>query len=408
MTISKINPEAAGMNAAQLDNITHHIQRFYIGPKKIPGCQILVARHGHTAYFKSAGLMDMEREKPMRDDTIFRIYSMTKPITSVAMMMLYERGFFQLADPVHRLIPEWRDLQVYTGGEAPSFETKPPDRPMTIRDIMSHMSGLTYGGDPGHPLDAAYQENNVGSREHGATLKSMVSKMAELPLKFSPGTRWHYSLSTDVLGYLVEVISGMPFDKYLQEKIFDPLGMVDTGFQLPEEKLERFPANYNRMPDKTLMLEDDPATSLYLKPRTFFSGGGGLISTTADYLRFCQMLVNGGELDGVRILGPKTIELMSMNHLPGGQDLTELAMGAFSETANEGIGFGLGLAVTLGQVESQSISAGDYYWGGAASTIFWIDPSEELIVIFMTQLMPSNAFNFRGQLKSMIYPAIID
>ncbi len=401
-------PTAAGMNAEQLENITRHLQQRYIIPRKISGCQTLVARRGHVAYFRSEGLMDIERNTPMLDDTIFRIYSMTKPITSVALMMLYERGHFQLADPVYNYIPEWRNLQVYVGGEAPNFETRSPDRPMTIRDLMTHTSGLTYGGDPNHPVDRAYQEQGVSQRGEGTTLRSMVEKMAGLPLKFSPGTRWHYSLSTDVLGYLVEVMSGMSFDTYLQENIFDPLEMVDTGFQLGEDKQTRFAANYNRQADKTLKLGDDPATSPYLKPRTFFSGGGGLVSTTADYLRFCQMVLNGGELNGVRILGPRTIKLMSLNHLPGGQDLTHLALGAFSETANEGIGFGLGFAVTLGEVESQSISAGDYYWGGAASTIFWIDPVEEMIVIFMTQLMPSATFNFRGQLKSMIYPAIIE
>jgi CubicO group peptidase (beta-lactamase class C family) len=403
-----INPEGAGMNAKQLENITRHLNLRYIEPQKIPGCLVLIARRGHIAYFRSLGLMDIERNKPMREDTIFRIYSMTKPITSVALMMLYEKGYFQLADPVSKFIPGWRDLQVFTGGKAPNFETKPPDRPMTVRDLMSHMSGLTYGNDPSHPLDQAYQAQKIGGREEGDTLKSMVDKLAKLPLKFSPGTRWHYSLSTDVLGYLVEVMSGVPFDRYLKENIFNPLGMVDTGFHLPKEKVARFAANYNRQLDKTLSLQDDPENSPYLKPKTYFSGGGGLVSTVADYLRFCQMLVNEGTLDGIRILGHSTLKLMHLNHLPGGQDLVNLALGAFSETANEGIGFGLGFAVSLGEVASQSISAGDYYWGGAASTIFWIDPQEKMVVIFMTQLMPSATFDFRGQLKSMIYPAIMD
>jgi len=403
-----IDPKAAGMNTEQLENITRHMNLRYIEPRKISGCQILVARQGHVAYHKSLGLMDMERNKPMRDDTIFRIYSMTKPVTSVALMTLYEKGIFQISDPVHKFIPAWRNLQVFAGGKAPGFETRPPDRPMTIRDLMSHMSGLTYGNDPAHPLDQAYQAQKIGGRQEGDTLASMVEKMAGLPLKFSPGTRWHYSLSTDVLGYLIEVMSGMPFDRYLKEKIFDPLGMTDTGFQLPAEKRDRFAANYNRQPDKTLRIVDDPETSSYLKPKTLFSGGGGLVSTTSDYFRFCQMLVNGGTLDGVRILGPRTLKMMHLNHLPGGQDLVNLALGTFSETANEGIGFGLGFAVSLGEVASQSISAGDYYWGGAASTIFWIDPKEKMAVIFMTQLMPSATFDFRGQLKSIIYPAIID
>jgi CubicO group peptidase (beta-lactamase class C family) len=403
----QVDAKAAGMNAKSLENITRHLKKWYIDPKKISGCRTLVARRGHVAYLESQGLMDIERNKPVQGDTIFRIYSMSKPITSVALMMLYEKGYFQLADPVHKFIPEWRHLQVYAGGAAPDFETKKPDRPMTIRDLMTHMSGLTYGNDPKHPVDVAYQEQGISGREEGATLESMVKKMADLPLKFSPGTGWHYSLSTDVLGYLVEVMSGMSFDKYLQENIFDPLGMEDTGFQIPESKRERFAANYTRMPDKTLKLEDDPADSRYLKAPTFLSGGGGLVSTTTDYYRFCQMLVNGGTLDDIRILGPRTLNLMTLNHLPDNQDLTRLAIGAFSETANEGIGFGLGFAVCLGEVASQSISASDYYWGGAASTIFWVDPIEEIIVIFMTQLMPSATFDFRGQLKSMVYPAIV-
>jgi CubicO group peptidase (beta-lactamase class C family) len=354
-------------------------------------------------------MMDAEREKPMTEDTIFRIYSMTKPIATVALMMLYEHGHFQLGDQVYKYIPEWRNLQVYVSGEHPNFVTKPPERDMTIRDLLSHTSGLAYGtsAEVGTPVGMAYHKLKVFDLRKG-TLREMVQKVAELPLEFSPGTRWNYSISTDVCGYLVEVISGMSFDEYLKKYIFEPLGMVDTGFHVPPEKVDRFAANYGRDTSKKLQLTDDPAESMYLTPPTCFSGGGGLVSTAADYYRFCQMLLNGGELDGVRLLGPRTIEYMTMNHLPGNQDLTDLSISAFSETANEGVGFGLGFAVLIDLVKSQQVgSLGEYYWGGAASTIFWIAPAEDLIVIFLTQLMPSNTFNFRGQLKSLIYPAII-
>jgi CubicO group peptidase (beta-lactamase class C family) len=229
-----------------------------------------------------------------------------------------------------------------------------------------------------------------------------------VPLRYQPGQAWMYSLATDVCGALVEVISGMPFAQYLQETIFGPLGMKDTSFFVAPDKIDRFAANYQRNPDKTLKLIDDPATSDFTKDPGFKSGGGGLTGTSADYLRFCEMLRRGGELDGARVLGPRTIELMHMNHLAGGKDLTPRAIGGFSETANEGVGFGLGFASTMGQVQTGTLGAGDYYWGGAASTIFWVDPKEDLSVVFMTQLMPSGTFNFRGQLKSIIYSSIID
>ncbi|MBF6600976.1 MAG: beta-lactamase family protein [Dehalococcoidia bacterium] len=399
-------PEQAGFSAERLERITEHLQRNYVAPGKIAGCQTLVARHGHVAYLRSQGLMDRERKRPMQDDTIFRIYSMTKPITSVALMQLYEQGRFQLNDPVHRVIPEWRDLKVWVSGDGESMQLKAPDQPMTFRHVLSHTGGLSYGMTR-HPADRAYATPGV-QRGRGETLKSFVDKLAHVPLRYEPGTRWMYSFSTDVCGYLVEALSGQRFDRYLQEHIFDPLGMTDTAFHVAPGKLSRFAANYQRQPDKSLRLIDDPETSAYLREPSFFSGGGGLTSTTADYLRFCEMLRRGGELDGARILGRRTLELMHKNHLPGGGDLASLAVGAFSETAYEGIGFGLGFASTLSEVAAGSLGEGDYYWGGAASTIFWVDPKEDLICIFMTQLMPSATFNFRGQLKNIVYSSIVD
>jgi CubicO group peptidase (beta-lactamase class C family) len=296
--------------------------------------------------------------------------------------------------------------------------TRPPKQRMTFRHLLSHTSGLSYGGGllpllgenlriKLHPAEQAYEDIGV-SRGRDGTLREFIEKLARVPLRFDPGERWMYSYATDVCGYLVEAISGKPLDEYLDEVIFQPLGMNDTSFYVAPEKAQRFATGYRRRRDKSLAPTDDATNSPYLKKPSFFSGGGGLTGTSADYLRFCEMLRRGGELDGARILGPRTIELMTRNHLPGGQDLTSLALGAFSETAYGGIGFGLGFATTLDEVAAGQMGAGDYYWGGAASTIFWVDPFEDLVVIFMTQLVPSYTFNFRGQLKSIVYSSIAD
>ena len=396
----------AGFDEARLGRVTDHLRQHYVDPGKIAGCQVAVARHGHVAYHASLGARDLERGLPMADDTIFRIYSMTKPITSIALMQLYERGMFQLNDPVHRVIPAWRDQEVYVGGTGERIETRPPDAPMTFRHVLGHTAGLSYGAT-NHPVDQRYRAEGV-HREQGETLQTFVDKLARVPLHYTPGERWMYSYATDVCGHLVEALSGMPLDRYFEEHIFAPLGMKDTAFSVVSGKVERFAANYERGPDKTLKLLDDPQGSPYRVHPTFFSGGGGLTGTTADYLRFCEMLRRGGELEGQRILGPRTLRLMTRNHLAGGQDLTQMAEGAFSETAYEGVGFGLGFAMTLSEVGAGTLGAGDFYWGGAASTIFWVDPVEDLSAVFMTQLMPSATFNFRGQLKNIVYSAIVD
>jgi CubicO group peptidase (beta-lactamase class C family) len=346
----------------------------------------------------------------MREDTLFRIYSMTKPITSVALMTLYERAAFSLSDPVHRFIPEWKNLRVYEAGNHPAFLSRPCERPMTVRDLLTHTSGLTYGFMEQTNVDAAYRKLGIGgARTEEGTLRDMALKLATLPLEFSPGTAWNYSVATDVCGHLIEVLSGKPLDVFLEEEIFGPLGMVDTSFTVPSEKLDRFATLYSRRRDKSLKIEDDPQDSVYTGERTFLSGGGGLVSTATDYLRFCLMLRGDGELDGARILGRKTLEFMRQNHLPGGADIGTLARGIFSETLYDGVGFGLGFSVELDPQASQVIdSPGQYAWGGAASTAFWIDPLEDLIVIFMTQFMPSRVFNFRGQLKQIVYGALLD
>ena len=402
----ELAPAKAGLDAGRLERITDHLNRNYIEPRKIAGCQVAVARHGHVAYWKSLGSMDLAREKPMQDDTIFRIYSMSKPITSVALMSLYEQGYFQLNDPISRYIPEWKGQQVWVSGDVDNMELKTPERPMTFRNVLSHSGGLTYGAT-NHPVDKAYRRIGV-NRDRTETLNTFVHKIGQAPLRYEPGEAWMYSLSTDVCGALVEVISGKRFDKYLQDTIFDPLGMKDTSFHVAPEKLDRFAANYQREPDKTLKVVDDPGKSTYATEPTFFSGGGGLTGTASDYLRFAEMLRRGGELDGHRVLGARTIQMMTKNHLKEGRDLTQMAIGGFSETANEGVGFGLGFAMTLSEVGTGALGQGDYYWGGAASTIFWVDPNEDLSVVFMTQLMPSGSFYFRGHLKYIIYSAIVD
>ncbi len=400
----KVDPEGAGLDSRQLSRIGEHLRARYVEPGKIAGCQVTVARHGTVGYFESFGMMDRERERPMAEDSIFRLYSMTKPITGVALMKLYERGHFQLGDPVHRWIPEWRDLKVKSGGALVD-----QDRPMSVKDALMHATGLGWGIDGALTIDKFLPAMMALRGGPNGTLETMCRQMADKPLEFQPGTRWLYGLSTDVCSRLVEAMSGQTFDVFLQEEIFGPLGMVDTGFYVQESEHARLAANYIRGGKKDLRLLEDPEKSSYRTPTTFLSGGGGLAGTSADYLRFAQMLCNGGELDGVRILGRKTVELMTQNHIPGGGDLADFHVpGSYGETGFDGVGFGLTMAVGLGQVATQSVgSTGDFYWGGAASTIFWVDPVEELVVIFMTQLMPSGTFNFRGQLKSMVYPALV-
>lgn len=401
--------ESVGLASDRLRRIDQHLLSRYVEPGKIAGALTLVARRGEIAWLSPLGLMDRERQKPMRADTIFRIYSMTKPITSVALMMLHERGAFSLADPVHRYIPAWEHLRVHRYGRYPNFVTEPAGRPMTIRDLLNHTSGLSYHIMERSPVDDAYRQIGIG--EPAGTLRDLVDKLATLPLEFSPGARWGYSVATDVIGHLIEVLSGQRFDDHLRTQIFEPLGMVDTGFTVPADKIGRFAANYVRQPGSTeATLMDDPMDSPYTRPRTWCSGGGGLVSTAADYFRFTEMLRRGGELDGKRLLGPRTVAYMTRNHLPDGRDLASLATaGSFSETRYEGIGFGLGFHVVVDPVRAQApTSAGEYGWGGLASTAFWIDPAEDLVVVFLTQLVPSSTFDFRGQLKAIIHGAIVD
>jgi CubicO group peptidase (beta-lactamase class C family) len=404
-----VSPETIGLASEGLRRIDQHLASRYVEPGKIAGALTLVARRGEVAWLSPLGLMDRERKVPMRADTIFRIYSMTKPITSVALLMLLERGAVALGDPVHRYIPGWENLRVYRYGRYPNFVTEPAARPMTVRDLLTHTSGLSYQIMERTPVDDAYRQVGIGST--AGTLRDMIEKLATLPLEFSPGTRWSYSVATDVVSYLVEKLSGQRFDDYLRTQIFEPLGMIDTGFIVPADKLGRFAACYTRPPGSTeTTLTDDPANSPYARPKTMLSGGSGLVSTAADYFRFAEMLRRGGELDGKRILGPRTIAYMTTNHLAGGQELASLAPpGIFSETRNEGVGFGLGVHVVVDPVRAQvPTSVGEYGWGGLASTAFWVNPAEDLVVVFLTQLIPSSTFDFRGSLRAIIHGAIVD
>jgi CubicO group peptidase (beta-lactamase class C family) len=400
-------PEDVGISSSGLRNVSRLVQG-YIDDRKLPGAISLVARRGRVVHFETYGNMDDERQKPMRSETIFRLYSMTKPIASVGLMMLYEEGKFQLDDPASRFIPELKDLKVFAGGTADTFEVRDPTREMTVRDLLMHTSGLV-ARDTASPVGELYRGAGFAGSDSQFTLADMVRKLQHIPLQVDPGSRWIYGISTDLVGYLCEVISGLPFDRYLAERILGPLGMVDTGFDVPASSVERFAANYApRAGSPRYRLVDDPATSAYTRPRTYLSGAGGLVSTAADYLRFCMMLRNGGELDGVRILGPRTLQLMTLNHLPGGKDLATMAQNA-AETQREGHGFGLGFAVLLDQTVAQIIGTpGEFYWGGVASTAFFVNPKEDLIMIFLTQLRPSTTYPIRRELRSTIYSSIID
>ncbi|HTJ16677.1 MAG TPA: serine hydrolase domain-containing protein [Steroidobacteraceae bacterium] len=401
-----VRPESSGLSGPRLQHIDRFIQEKYLDTGKLPCALTLVERNGHVAHSSALGHMDLERKRPLQEDTIFRIYSMTKPLTSLALMMLVEEGRISLDDPVHRYIPQWRELGVYEGGFIGGFRTKRTSAPMRVVDLMRHTSGLTYGFQQRTNVDAAYRKLHLGEIPTAVSLEQMIDELAKVPLEFSPGSAWNYGISTDVVGYLVGKVSGQPFEQFLRSRILDPLGMTDTDFMVPAAKASRFAACYAATPKGGMVLQDDPQTSFFLKPPTFVSGGGGLVSTAADYLRFCRMLLNGGELDGVRLVSPKTLELMSHNHLPGGKDLPDLAVSLFSEVTYAGVGFGLGFAVSVSPARGLLPgSPGDISWGGLASTYFWVDPREQLIVIFMTQLTPSATYPIRRELRTLVYSA---
>ena len=389
----------------RLQYLDRFFERRYLEPGRLPCALTLIEHRGKVEHFSALGYMDIERQRRVEKDTIFRIYSMTKPITSMAFMMLVEQGLVSLDDEVQRFIPQWRDMGVYAGGSLGTFRSRPTRAPMRMIDLLRHTSGLTYGFQQRTNVDAVYRKLRLGEVGGKVTLAAMVDALAQVPLEFSPGESWNYSVATDVVAYLVEKISGQPFAEFLRSRILQPLGMHDTDFHVPPDKASRLAACYVATGDG-MRLQSDPQKTAYLHSPTFFSGGGGLVSTAGDYLRFCRMLLNQGALDGVRIVSPKTLELMTANHLPGGKELPDLSVSLFSETAFAGVGFGLGFAVTVDPAKMLLPGTkGDFSWGGMASTYFWVDPREELIVIFMTQLMPSTTYQIRRELRTLVYSA---
>jgi CubicO group peptidase (beta-lactamase class C family) len=398
-------PEDVGLSGEKLAQVDRWMDRL-VADGKLPGLSVTVTRRGRVAYTRCTGQSDLARGTPMAADTLVRIYSMTKPLTSVAIMMLYEEGRFQLDDPISRFLPYFANQRVFAGGNRGKMDTVPAARDITFRDLLTHTSGLTYGFMQATLVDAAYRDNGVDFQTADATLGEVVERAAALPLLAQPGAEWNYSIATDVLGHLVAVISGQSFDSFLQERVIGPLGMTDTSFVVPPEKLSRFAANYVPGADGLALL-DDPATSRFLLPGKICSGGGGLVSTVGDYLRFCQMMLNKGALEGTRLLGRKTVELMTSNHLRG--DMAAMGQPRFSESSYEGVGFGLGFSVMLDPARAQVLgTAGEYAWGGAASTAFWIDPAEEMSVVLLTQLTPSSTYPIRRELRVLTYQAIID
>ena len=391
LELPKASPEDVGMSSERLERIKPVMQE-YVDENKLAGVLTMVARKGKVVHLETFGKMDIAQDKPIMEDTIFRIYSMSKPVTSVAVMALYEESHFRLDEKVSKFIPEFKDLKVFKSKTEDGMELDALEHEMTIRHLLTHTSGLTYGWGA-RPVDEMYRAAKIF--EPGTTLSEMTQKLAKIPLVFQPGTKWEYSVSVDVLGYLVEVISGMPFEQFLQQRLFKPLGMVDTGFDVPENKRHRYAELYRPQTEGGIEVVTD--VPLSNGPHRFFpSGGGGLVSTASDYMRFCQMLLNGGVLDGVRILGRKTVDIVRMNHVPD------------DVAGDRDTGFGLGFSVVLDVRKTGELSsAGTIGWGGAAATTFWIDPQEQLIGVLMTQLL-SNPHPFQRQFRVLTYSAIAD
>jgi CubicO group peptidase (beta-lactamase class C family) len=420
--VERTKPESVGMSSERLTQVSAWLKA-QVSSERLAGASLAIARRGQIVYQQTAGVSDQGTGQAFADDTIVRIFSMTKPITTVAAMMLYERGCFQLDHPVARYIPAFEQTQVWLGGDL--TKTEPQTTRMTVRQLMTHTSGLTYGFMNQNVVDADYRTRGLDQNKE-TLLADWVDELAEVPLICQPGTEWHYSVSTDVLGRLVEIWSGQSLAEFFEQEIFGPLGMQDTGFAVPEDQAHRFSSLYRpasgavmgaasppvdplKDRDPGLLLLDAVATSPYLRSPRFYSGGGGLVSTMGDYCRFCQMLMDGGILGQTRLLSPKTIEYMRLNQLPNGADLAAMGQAVWSETNYEGIGFGIGWAVVIDPVKANIVaSVGEHHWGGAASTFFWLDPKEELFVVFLTQLLPSSTYPLRRELRAQVYQALLE
>ena len=402
-----VAPEKVGVSSARLNRIDKAMQS-YVDERKLAGLITMIARRGQVDHFECFGMMDIEADKSMQPDTIFRIYSMTKPITSVAVMMLYEQGDFQLKDPVSRFIPGFKDVRVFVNATESGLELAEPEREVTMQDLLTHTSGLVYGDPEGSPVEVAVWQADREAKKvtPDETLEEWIQRLVRLPLAHQPGSKWHYSVSTSVLGYVVEVISGLAFDAFLEQRIFAPLGIVDTGFYVPQEKIGRLAAVYGPAEGGGLQVIDAPETSEYSRPKRFLSGGGGLVSTASDYMRFAQMLLNGGELNGVRLLSRETVELMTTNHLP--DELIPIQLGPLTSSL-KGHGFGFGFAVITNVAQCGMLgSEGAFWWGGAANTFFWVDPREKLIGLIMPQFMPAGQYPIQREFQELCYRAIVD
>lgn len=392
-----------GFDPDRLARLRPWMQR-YVNAGKIPGALTLVARRGTIVCCECVGRRDVERDLPWTRDTLARFYSMTKPVTATAILQLYEDGLCHLDDPVDLFLPEFAGRKVLRPGAKSIDESDPAATRLTLHHLLTHTSGLTYGFNEGI-LAAAYLERGVNFDDRSGDLAETVRRLANLPLAFEPGSRWNYGVSTDVLGRVVEVISGRPLDAFLRERILGPLKMKDTFFEVPADRAGRLASLYERTAGDGMKLTDDAAASGFCSVSQV-SGGGGLVSTADDYLRFAEMQRRGGALDDARILGPRTMRLMTSNNLPG--DLASMGQKSFSEVSFEGVGFGLGGWVMLNPARAQTLgSPGDFGWGGLASTVYWVDPAEQLVVIFLTQLTPSSSYPIRKELRALVYSSLI-
>ena len=408
--LPRVTPESVGMSSERLDRIRPAFEN-YVTDGKLSGVITAVSRGGQVVHVEASGHQDVEAGEPMTEDTIFRMYSMTKPIASAALMILWEEGHFLLSTPLAQVLPEFADTQVYVSGDGDDMETEEPRRPIVIRDLMTHTSGLTYTFIPS-PVAASYAaaglEGSADAVPHD-DLAHYVRELAKQPLLAHPGTAWNYSVGLEVAGRVVEVVSGQSFRDFLKERIFDPLAMVDTDFYVPEEKLDRFAVNYAPTPEGGIVVFDDPEASAYRKPPKVEMGGSGLVATAGDYLRFAQMLANGGELDGVRILGPETVALMMDNHLGSAYGPSPMSSLNLDMGMSEGMGYGLGgYSITDTGLTGLPASPGTYGWGGAASTDFLVDPEEDLVAIVLTQLLPTGTYPLRPTMEVLTYQAIVE
>ena len=407
--INEVSAGDAGFDAARLQLLNAYFEQ-YVDDGRLPGFHLVVSRHGKVAHQHRYGMRDMEASLPVDADTIWRIYSMTKPITSVALMMLVEEGKLLLTDPVSKFIPSFGESRVWRGGSVVKPITEPVTEPMLVWHLLTHTAGLTYGFLYQSTVDDIYRRNGYEwGVPKGATLADACDAWASMPLLFQPGTEWNYSVATDVAGRLVEVVSGLSLDEFFRQRMFQPLGMHDTGFFAAEDKATRVAALYQPDPATRQAKRLDVMGKAALRAPTFLGGGGGLVSSAHDYHRFMQMLANDGELDGVRLLSPRTLRLMTMNHLPGNADISEFGRPIDLENAYDGFGFGLGFSVLVNPAAAKLHgSIGDFGWGGAASTTFWIDRVEGITAEFYTQLLPSSTWPLRPYFRSLVYQALVD